>query len=289
MSHFTYKLPEKSVLKQGDILFKGDEIISILNQVHPHYLKDDYKYFIVLTQTCDLVRRKEKCKSRYITIAAVRPLNLLLEREIKKQQKTLLEAKSGICNADKKNTLYNFLERLFNNNEPEYFYLSDDTSLNFPEKMVAFLRLSISIKSDLHYKSCLDSKLLELTDTFKAKLGWLVGNMYSRVGTPDWVPNAATKMEFNKMINDILNENVAWVHKKVINNIIDDYKDKISNMTSDKIREIAINMKLKKDWDEVLEKIEKIIIDSGYIDNRKIVTNIIRRISNDPLLKQKFG
>ena len=82
------------------------------------------------------------------------------------------------------------------NKEPDYFFLSDDTSLGFPDRMVAFLKLSISLKADLHYDTCLSAKVLGLTDAFKAKLGWLVGNMYSRVGTPDWVSDRAKPAGF---------------------------------------------------------------------------------------------
>ena len=197
MSHFTYQEPDLACLKQGDILKKSDGIRSILEQVHPHYLRDDYQYFVVLTQTCDLVRRDSRqCKSPYITIAAVRSLELLLGMEIDKPQKTQVEIIGGICSLDLKQRMTQFLEHLLKNKEPDYFFLSDDTSLGFPDRMVAFLKLSISLKADLHYDTCLSAKVLGLTDAFKAKLGWLVGNMYSRVGTPDWVSYRAKPAGF---------------------------------------------------------------------------------------------
>ena len=72
--HFTYKCnPDMSSLCQGDILKITEEIKTVLTEVHPYFLNDQYKYFMVLTQSCDLVRRNgSKCKTPYITLAAVR-------------------------------------------------------------------------------------------------------------------------------------------------------------------------------------------------------------------------
>ena len=52
-------------------------------EVFPLYQrKPDYRYFIVLTQSCDLVRRNGgRCTSPHVTIAAVRPLRVAFERE----------------------------------------------------------------------------------------------------------------------------------------------------------------------------------------------------------------
>lgn len=49
MYHFTYKKPDKSSLKQGDLLEKTQEICVLLDEVHPHYLKDEYTHFIITT------------------------------------------------------------------------------------------------------------------------------------------------------------------------------------------------------------------------------------------------
>lgn len=51
---------EKDSLCQGDILEKTDDLIAILKEVHPYFLNESYKYFMVLSQSCDLVRRNGK-------------------------------------------------------------------------------------------------------------------------------------------------------------------------------------------------------------------------------------
>ena len=290
MTHFTYSEPDNSSLKQGDILCKSDEILGIIKKVHPHYLRDDYRYFLVLTQSCDLERRDRKnCKAPYITIAAIRPLDLLLKREIAKHQRTDLEKNSSICNKDKKNTLNQFMARLLNNNEPDYFYLHDDAAFDFTEKMVAFLRLSIAIKSNFHYDACLNSKILELTDAFKAKLGWLVGRIYSRVGTQDWVPSCVTKEGFSEIIDKLLEENIVWVDKKVINKLKGEYSAEINSMSPSEIQEFASSIEIEKDRDVFLDQIRKILNDSGFIADNTKIDKIVTRINNDPLVKQKFS
>lgn len=290
MPHFTYSSTDQSSLKQGDILCKSNEILQILEEVHPHYLREDYRYFLVLTQSCDLVRRNgKKCKAPYITIAAIRPLDLLIKREIAKHQKTDLEKNNGICNIDRKNSLAQFMERLLNNNMPDYFYLHDDAAFDFTEKMVAFLRLSIAIKSNLHYEACRNSKILELTDAFKAKLGWLVGQMYSRVGTPDWAPTCVTKEGFRSSIGKLLDENIVWIDKKGINKLRSEYSEEISSKSPTEIQELASSIKIEKDRDVFLNRIRKILDDSGFIDDEAKTNKIVTRINNDPLIKQKFG
>ena len=70
--HFTYE-PPKDDLRQGDLLEKTEALEELLEEVHPYYLKDTYTHFLIITQSCDLVRRNgNPPKSRYVTIAGVR-------------------------------------------------------------------------------------------------------------------------------------------------------------------------------------------------------------------------
>ena len=80
--HFTYRQPDQSSLKQGDVLKKTPTLLTVIKGIHPPYALDDYLFFQVLTQTCDLFRRDGTCKARYITIAAVRSLKSVVQRTI---------------------------------------------------------------------------------------------------------------------------------------------------------------------------------------------------------------
>jgi len=217
--HFTYEDEwDREVLFQGDILKRTDEINTLLEEVHPLYLKDDYRCFIILTQSCDLVQRDKKpCNARYITLAACRPLATALEREIERLRSVRpgVERAAGIASKNHRFKVEQFLGSVLNNNRVPYFYLHPELGADFPEACCAFLRLSVSIRTADHYSMCLRAKILQLRTDFQAKLGWLVGELYSRVGTEDFTPNTDTKLEFEERIERVLKAHgTLWVSAK---------------------------------------------------------------------------
>ncbi len=223
--HITYAAElDRHSLQQGDVLQRTPAIDALLREVHPHYTKDDYRYLMVLTQTCDLVPRlgvgdEKRCKARYVSVAAVRPFERVIAREIARYQRSPLERDHRLCDATHREKVEQFLARLLNNNEEEFFYLHPyqyaGVEAGLTEPHCAFLALSIAIKSDLHYSTCLDAKVLQLNDSFQHKLGWLVGKMYSRVGTADWVPDVCTEEDFKKAIDAMLSTACAWIEPTV--------------------------------------------------------------------------
>lgn len=225
--HFTYK-PPNGFLEQGDLLQRSPEIDALLEEVHPHYFRHaDYKYLLILTQSCDLVIREGEttCKSRYITVAAARSLKTLLQRKLAEHQRSPRERRLRYCSAENREQIRQFVERLLNNNEPNFFYLHNDFELKIREPLVAFLALSISIKSSLHYTTCVEARVARLDPSFQNKLGWLVGNMYSRIGTPDWVPDGGfTKDEFNTQVDSLVSGLCTWVNPRHMKKISDEEK-----------------------------------------------------------------
>ena len=203
--HFTYKAyADMKSLCQGDVLNITEELAEVLRNVHPYFLNGQYRYFMVLSQSCDLVRRDGKnCKTPYITLAAIRSYDSFVEKTLVKEK--FAENVSGLLLMDekKKEKAYQLIERIYNNTEPEYFFLYKEDALDFPESMITYLKVSIALKSQEHYDKCLAAKKMELSDEFKAKLGWLVGNMYSRVGTADW-EGIMTAQERKEMLNNDL-------------------------------------------------------------------------------------
>lgn len=259
--HFTYAAEaDMTTLCQGDILSVTEDLRNVLEEVHPYFLGEQYKYFMVLSQSCDLVRRnKSGCKTAYITLAAVRSYDDLLKREFIKSR--YAEEIGGILLMDSKNQTraYQFIERLYNNTESEYFFLYKDDRLNFPESMVASLKVSIALKSSLHYDVCLKAKIMELNEAFKAKLGWLVGNMYSRVGTADW-ENIMAPSERTRMLNDELTSHCVIGTKEQIKVL----KERISNdgvhfSTPEEAADYLSGIHVTTRYDQVLEVIEDAI------------------------------
>jgi hypothetical protein len=180
-------------LEQGDILKKTDELQSLLAKYHPYYAEHkDNKFFVVLTQSCDLVLRGESCKAHYISLAPVRPLKVILKRHFEGKLDNVGVGAQPFATHKVRTSLEQFLQRLFNNNEPSFFYYENAHQSGIYEEMCAMLALPISLKSE-HYQTLRAAKLAGITDVFQAKLGWLVGQMYSRVGTPDIQPETLSQ------------------------------------------------------------------------------------------------
>lgn len=259
--HFTYKSnPDMQSLCQGDVLEITPELSAVLKEVHPYFLNEQYKYFMVLSQSCDLVRRNGKnCKTPYITLAAVRRYSDFLEKMLlkgkfaeKKKELLLMEDKH-------KERAYQVIERIYNNTEPEYFFLFKEEALEFQESMIAYLKVSIALKSDEHYDKCLSAKKIELTDEFKAKLGWLVGNMCSRVGTADWEGIMSTQAR-KDMLNNDLNSMCVIGSKEQLKQLKSNYLEQTELMPNhEDAIEFISNIQIKTKYDKVMDVIEEVI------------------------------
>jgi hypothetical protein len=253
-AHYVYRDPDKSALNQGDVLQKTPALVEHLQQFHAYYAThDDYKYFMVVTQTCDLVLRDGVCGSPYITIAAVRPLEEVVRREAAKHQ-TEWEREAGVIGKKAEEKLVLFLSSLLDNNQDGYFYLHQDVGLGIHQNCCAFLPLSVTLKID-HYRLCLNAKIAQLTDTFQAKLGGIIGNMYSRVAAPEW----------NEYYPDnTVAQQVATLLKRTLR-IIDD----------EKIAEGVADLKRDGRWDTM-----------SAVDKREYITRFKIKPKSE-LLKQR--
>lgn len=265
--HFTYgDPPDSGVLQQGDVLEKTAKLKDVLREVHPHYFrKSDYSHFMVLTQTCDLVRRgKSGCKAPYITICAVRPLAEALGRFIQKYQ-TDLDKAARVCKDKHRQKVSDFLERLLNNNEAGYFYLHPQIDRRLPVASCAFLALSIALRAWEHYDVCLDARCLSLAPPFQAKLGWQVGNIYSRVGTEDWYSTSERREAFLNKRKELISEYVRWFPEEKINKFEEELQNAGESIESfsghREIQERIDKTKVKKKKDRVLERVCEVLRD----------------------------
>ena len=285
--HFTYQKPNFDTLNQGDILEKTPELAQLLEEVHPHYTNKKYTYFQVVTQSCDLSLRGNplRCSSRYITLTAVRSLNDIILREIENiaSRKVLLND-NYCCSDEHKRRIEDFLKKLFNNNHKNYFFLKKCPEYNLHEDSCTILHLSISVRAYEHYEKCLKAKRIELTENFRAKLGWSVGNLYSRVGTEDYVPGLIKDQKtFDKFISETLDGYIAWVPAKLFSHF-----KKVSAEESDfdvidsRIKKI-ISRKDEKKLNQVISIIKKSV--ELNQEEEQTMRNLF---SQDTLMKKIF-
>jgi len=281
-----YRPSNSEHLGQGDLLAKTDAIQSIIQIVHPYYLKPDYTHFIVLTQSCDLVRRKrEACKSRYITLAAVRPLSLVIQREIESYQDEFDKA-GMVCSKKYRYELKQFLQRLHNYNEPEFFYLHSEPNLGFPEPQCAFLRLSVSIKSSLHYEACMQARIFSLNDVYQAKLGWRVGDMYSRVGTEDWVPGVESNEDFDERISRLLDGACKWEDDKRLTLAKTNSPPDLTQNGIEAVRKHISDVNIPSTLEEMISAVISQLKKLNKVENEHDATKIGNRLRNDPVISR---
>lgn len=196
------------MLEQGDLLRRSDALLALLDKYHPYYKsREENKYFAVLTQSCDLVRRSGGVGARYLALAPVRPLRTILRREFEGKLENIGPGAQPFGAQRTRTSMEQLLGRLFNNNEPQFFFYPQESSIGIAEDSCAILALSISLKPE-HYDTLLSAKIAGISDVFQAKLGWLVGQMYSRVGTPDTAP-----ADLTRKVNEYLKGVALWLEE----------------------------------------------------------------------------
>lgn len=176
---------DRSTLGQGDLVIRSDAVASALEQAHGYYASaPSYTHFIILTQSCDLVRRDGSFNAPYITIAAVRPLDEYLKKQAASIVRRVDGAELSVLTKSGKQNIARLLERILHNTQKDIFFLPADGTDALNQDLCAFLHLSIAMRKE-HYEILLQDKIAQLSEVFRAKLGWMKGDIYSRVATPD--------------------------------------------------------------------------------------------------------
>lgn len=251
---------QKDSLFQGDVIEKTPQVIERIALAHQYYANSEkYTHFLVITQSCDLVRRKGDFKAPYITIAAARPFRLVAESFIQNNLRNIQNSQFRFLNGNSLNKFRELLERHINNTEPDYFFLPRNDDLGLSEDIVVFLRLTIALKKE-HYDALAESKIAEVEDIFQAKLGWLVGNIYSRVATPDVEEKGVNPQEQKRQFYD-----EYFPKEKVIS---------LSTLQADILRELVKKKKSEINRDLTSEEVQE-IIDTEIYDDIGILSNLI--------------
>lgn len=206
---------DRTQLRQGDLLQRTPALASALSEAHSYYAEaPDYSHFLVLTQSCDLVRRKSKeCKSRYITMCAVRPLTLAVNREFEQYTKPFNGCPLSIGDKEKNLLARQFLERVVNNNVDGIFFIPRGVTETTDQHLCAFLPLSVALRVT-HYDTCLSAKVGQVKNIFAAKIGALASNLYSRIATPDVHEENdrdAVDVFMDRFFNDLGYRSVVWL------------------------------------------------------------------------------
>ncbi|MBN2373785.1 hypothetical protein JXL19_08360 [bacterium] len=218
--HWTYADIEEDTLFQGDIVEPTDEILSALRGIQPSFLASKYNAYILITQSCDLVPYGGKYGTEYLNIAAVCPLQIVLNALLSRICDPIIV---GAYFKDSKGKADSLLKRVFNQNEQAFglFYLYHDDTAGINEHSVALLREVLTLPIN-HYDLFKRARRGRLSPEFRSKLCWLVGNLYSRVGTQDWYKSKEREKELEKLVDKFLDINnnpyaPIWIPNSLIN------------------------------------------------------------------------
>ena len=279
--HWTYdkKIDAQEDLQQGDILLPTDALRAALNDIHPWFCNSKYLGFIVLTQSCDLVRgRGDPCKAPHIAIAPIRSARQVVRSLLP----VLCEQIHGnMYLSESKGKLSGAVAKIINQNESSLglFYLHPDTKLEIGEESVATLRISVSLKSREHYSKLQGARIGRLKSDFAHKLGWMCGYLYSRVGVEDW----QTEMRENDATDLISNlcdfEDVEWISSAKLRKKIKRKEINFVDMDDDKAVAL-INNTVGREYKEIaLEAVERVCLAKNV--DADITARIKKQLQND--------
>lgn len=238
-SHWTYEDQRpQGDLYQGDIIDRTGPLLDVLSSVHRHFCDVKYLGFIIVSQTCDMIMRGDSCKTKYINLAVIRSLESLMPSFLEEACGTSVP---GVYYEDGRGGVKDLIHRIINQNEQALglFYLEPDGDLKIAVESVALLRVSIALQARKHYDIIRDARLGRLKAPFRNKLGWLAGNLYSRVDTPDW-PEEVGKKDADKKVDKIFKDitetlKSVWVPRSLFDRALKQQPE-IVRLGNDQIR-----------------------------------------------------
>ena len=288
-SHWTYaEFDANADLAQGDIVEPADELRAVLQQVHPHFLLPKYIAFMVLSQSCDLVRRPGHRQQ---------PIFLCVIREFDAVAKQLVQLFCGsdipgIFRNDSRVEGRRFIERVINQNEQAIglFYLHTDADAGIARPSVAMLRIGICLRAE-HYDKLVAARRGRLRSEFQAKLGWLTGNLYSRIGTEDWSESEDRRKQQRKMIDEILDglPDTVWWTEAAIGKAKSEGFSAVGKSATE-IGEALKAFEPKPLDQQLLDSIARVASNSSLGIAPEAIDKLVKRIPNDatiaPILRK---
>ena len=284
--HWTYEeFSPESDLFQGDVLEPTQKLRSILREVHPHFLDPKYIAFLLVTQSCDLVLRKGTPTTKYLNVAVVRPVTSVLHDFLGHVCRTVAD---GVYLQESKGEAHRLLDRLFNQNEQALglYYLHPDAEAGIAEPSVALLRVTVTLRVE-HYEIVKDARRGRLRPEFRSKLGWLVGNLYSRVGTEDWSEPPDRKKDLQKLVRECLDSRDApngpvWIPESWVM-AARDRGVQIEQIERAKLPDVLRTVKPPSPKEQIIEQTLCILKEVVPSTDDETLDRIRHRLGNDPV------
>jgi len=274
-SHWTYESCDSaSGLEQGDILQPTAALNELFERVHPHFRSDKYLGFLIATQSCDLVIRGAAPKAAYISLTPIRPITQVLPKLIS-EATTAVSPRRFL--SSKRREARQLLERLVNQNEQAMglYFLYPDVDAGIAEAAVAFLRVTVAFRAE-HYEILRAARVGRLKPDFRAKLGWLVGNLYVRPATPDWADAPKGPETIDANITRWLSE-VDWVDDEIVKEI-EAYGWEIGEASATTLEYFRPKSRLERALAEIEVELRR--VESGYPNDAPYPDEKLKKLQN---------
>jgi hypothetical protein len=285
--HWTYEEINSDLdLYQGDILEPTEELRFILKEVHPHFLDPKYSAFLLITQTCDMVYRSGDINTDYLSIAVIRPLESVIHDFLSHVCRPVTKK---VYLKETKNKAYDLMERLLNQNEHALglFYLHQDSSSGINTPSVALLRISVTLRVE-HYEVLKNARKGRLKAEFRNKLGWLVGNLYARIGTEDWHKDERIK-EMGKLIEQYISGkddfSPTWIPSSWVENAKKNGVN-FEQLPGNDISETLSKYKPPTAKEQIVEQVKRVLCEIVSDMDKGTLTKIGNRLFNDALFSK---
>ncbi len=242
-------------LEQGDIIRLDESLKEKIKEYFPlpeSTHKNENSYILVLTQTCDLIRRRKCVKAEHIKFCLIRPFSAYLEKKLE----NYFNKKIANIHLGTELQFSYFVEeimKLLNNSGDikTYFFLPKKSP--FEEHMVAILSVSYPLRID-SYDKLLKNRILSLKPEFQAKLGWFLAQLYGRIAASDLTEYKSSRnlmATIRKEIEKNFNGNyiIDLPDDRYINKLVDksikSTEIKIAEKIKEHIRKISAELESK--------------------------------------------
>lgn len=280
-----YRRYEKSGddLNQGDIILPDRSFKQAVGEIHPWLEDKRYNGFIVLTQTCDLAHRGgNPNKAKHLEIAPFRSLGPLVAGYA--DHVTGSKVVDGLYYEHDQPQVKAFVKRILNENETGHglFYLPPDLGIGIGDHSAATLRVSFALRASEHYAAIQRCRRGGLKPPFEAKLGWMLGNLYGRPATPDWVPTNGNRESERELTENLVCGDLNWVAKayvKQAKRIGIEYSKRPAHEAEELIKACKPPNALEGALSSVKEAVKR--AQAGVQD--ETLSEIVKQLANDPV------
>jgi len=148
------------------------------------------------------------------------------------------------------------------------------------------LQVSVALKSQEHYGELVKARRGRLVEQFQSKLGWLIGNLFSRVATQDWGDTTKTDMvsAFLEASEHVADARPRWVSRVQVLSATKANVD-IAGKSADEIAVCLAGFSRTPPKDVAIDQTISVVkeVIAGVTEDQLAIVR--KRLANDPVFE----